>query len=426
MKCGKLTQCSGVKFLDKLDDDCGALCVRCSWLISFVGVALLLLCCSLLMPVSIVVSDGCSLIKDARNDLSETFGEYLTISGSDSGSSGSGSSGGLSSPLDLMQTCLDNGTLWSQLNMTEDVLFSSLNTSAFNGYNVSALVDWAPYNSMKGAILGLSVSSTGFDHATVAAATDSSTADTCNASISSVIDELKTNFSNIDVVAARMRSTLAEFDNAVVTLGSDLDNLLALARAMLRNSGNCGYMGVHYDNIYDASCGSTLQAVMLTVACMLSVALCMLFMILFKIIMGCIYSVEHEKSKKVSDSSAVDGGRVGSRGSVVGDAASSGGAFGSQLLDDIDAELAKETDAQAALTAEARAREREVRAQTAKAWIQAKDAAGKTYYYNSITKESRWVLPPGVTALTEAEKAALESKGGVEMTALGGPVDGLV
>eukprot|EP00944_MAST-04C_sp_MAST-4C-sp1_P006792 g6792.t1 len=275
LNCGKYTNCTGIKFIDDMDDWAGAYFVFLGWWLTSIAVIAMFFISGALMPSSIAVSDVCVLLNEFPSDMNlylkrvvpgkvETDSSSVVVKRPDPNE--------IRFP-DALQGCYNNESLFDVLNISNAFnMKSNLNYSKSNTYDEDKAFDFTILTKLRADIYGLSYANFSFDK---------STANLTNTTIYEYVNNTETYIINtMQWMKRDIDAIISTKDNLKTQIKLYQQNLLKTEQmlepvnskvAETKQISNCGFVKTHYTKIVGRLCGSGLPAMLyVALACLLN------------------------------------------------------------------------------------------------------------------------------------------------------------
>ena len=278
LNCGKYTNCTGIKFIDDMDDWAGAYFVFLGWWLTSIAVIAMFFIAGALMPSSIAVSDVCVLLKEFPSDMNlylkrvvpgkvEADSSSVVVKRPDPNE--------IRFP-DALQGCYNNESLFDVLNMSSTFnMKSSLNYSKSNAYDEDKAFDFKILTELRADIYGLTYANFSFNKssANLTNTTIYEYANNTETYISNTIQWMKRDIDRITSTKDNLKTQIKLYQQNLLKTEQMLEPVNSKT-AETKQMSNCGFVKTHYTKIVGKLCGSGLPAMLyVALACLLNAIL---------------------------------------------------------------------------------------------------------------------------------------------------------
>lgn len=276
LNCGKYTNCTGVKWIDDLDDWLGAWLIFLGWWLTAMAVIAMFFIGGFLLPFSVATSDTCVVIDDFKVNMN-TYLKRM-VPGEEAVDPSKKPKEGLSF-VSALQGCYNNESLLDVLNLTSALDFSSLNYSQAS-YNEQTAFDFAELAELRTSVHALTPKNFSFDESAIAGETNATKKQQLketNETIYQTIGTMKSDIDKVETDKTSLKGTVKTYSDNLKSTETELDPVNA-EMATLKKKSYCGFVATHIDKISARLCAQALSS-------MLNVALACLLNALFGVFM---------------------------------------------------------------------------------------------------------------------------------------------
>jgi hypothetical protein len=241
--------------------------IHIAWMIAALAMVVTFFLSSFIILGSVVTSDVCVLIDDVRTNL----GKYADIEGV---------------ALDVMNSCLDDTNLFDALNISDSLSFQeqlnfnvtppNFEFTAFDAFHadVEAMTPQSTFgypDTSPGCVGGLPACGDPDPAARI--------------EMEDIITESNRRMDVIDGRIDNLEGQATELTDVLNSVDTRLDPMMTEIETM-REAGTCGFVGERFDGVYDALCGTSLNAMLNVGIMMFVVAVLNLPMIMMAIMLA--------------------------------------------------------------------------------------------------------------------------------------------
>ena len=275
MNCGKYTNCTGIKFIDDMDDWAGAYFVFLGWWLTSIAVIAMFFIAGALMPSSIAVSDVCVILNEFPQDMNLYLKRVVpgkTETDSSSVVTKRPDPNEIKFP-DALQGCYNNESLFDVLNMSNAFnMKSSLNYSKSKSYDENKAFDFKVLTSLQSDIHGLTVAHFSFNKsvANLTNATINRYVNNTENYILNTIQWMKNDIDRIVTFKDKFKTDVKLYQTNLLKTQASLEPVNGKVEET-KALTTCGFVKTHYLKITGRLCNEGLPAMLyVALACLLN------------------------------------------------------------------------------------------------------------------------------------------------------------